>query len=275
VEDANAMKIGCSSWSFREAFGRRELDLLSFVPLAAELGLEGIEPLAGSFPSVSPRFLLELRSALVAHAIEISAVALSNNFAFPDEAERRQQCEDVIGWMRVCRELEVSVMRVFTGNVSEGVDTAQAEGWVRGCFEAVLPAAERLGVVLAIENHDAVMPDADSLAGLVMEFGSSALQLNPDPGGFLPGYMDKPAAECEMIYQEFETAVRLAANAHLHVFDPDADGCPTPLDVPRLLAILRKACYDRYLTLEYCGETDARAAVADAVRYLRPMVEGV
>ena len=47
------MKIGCSTWSFHDAFATRTLDQIGFAELAAELGLDGIELLTGTFPSVT------------------------------------------------------------------------------------------------------------------------------------------------------------------------------------------------------------------------------
>ena len=54
--------------------------------MAAELGLDAIEPLSADFPSASERFLTELRERLARTPVEISAIAVVNDFAHPDAA---------------------------------------------------------------------------------------------------------------------------------------------------------------------------------------------
>lgn len=267
------MKIGCSSWSFREAFGNRKLDLLSFVELAAELGLDGIEPLASAFPSVGDRFLQELRARLARFPVEISAVSLANDFARPDESERRWQCDDVVAWTFVCRDLGVGILRTFTGRLHEGIDRRRAKAWVYECYERVLPAAERAGVTLAVENHSDVCRLPEELVELILHFGSSSLQANPDPTNFLPVHAEKEESQREVIYSSLAKVARFAVHSHLQIRDFDGAGRPTNVDVARLLEVYRGACYDGYISLEYFGEGDAVDAVRRAVAFLRGLID--
>ncbi len=266
------MKLGCSSWSLRKRFDDRSLDLLGFVDLAADLGLDGVEPLTEVFPSVSKKLLRELRERLERRFVEISAIAAGNDFATRDPAERARQCEDLIGWIAVARELDVRRIRTFTGYYPEGVPRDEAKAWVAECYAKVLPAAERAGVALAIENHSSVMTSADELLEFVMRFGSDCLQLNPDPTNFLPHHDRVPEGERGVIYESLAKVARHAVHSHLKIRDFDADGRPTNVDVPRLLAVYRKACYDGYLSFEYFGDGDAEEAVRRAVAYLRPLL---
>jgi sugar phosphate isomerase/epimerase len=265
------MKIGCSSWSFRKAFESRKLDLLRFVELAPELGLDGIELLSGDFPSVSPRFLSELSARLAHLPIEISAVSVSNDFSCEDAAERLRQCEDVCAWCALLRDLGVRYLRTFTGYLHGSADVKQAKAWVYECYEQVLPAAERTNVTLAVENHSSVMSSAEELVELVWHFGSSCLQLNPDPTNFLPGYRQKSKREREAVYRSLETVARFAVHSHLKVQDLDDRGGPAHVDVPRLLAIYQRACYDGYLSIEYAGGGEPEAVVRKAAGYLRTL----
>jgi sugar phosphate isomerase/epimerase len=277
------MKLGCSSWSLRKLFDGRSLDLLGFVDLAAEIGLDGIEPLTNVFPSVSKKFLLELSERLSKRSVEISAISICNDFATSDPAERDAQCDDLAAWVAVAQELGVPRLRTFTGYYPEGalslrsgsrgsVDRETVRGWVAQCYAKVLPAAERANVALAIENHSSVMPSADELLEFVMRFASASLQLNPDPTNFLPRHDELPESERGRIYSELEKIARHAVHSHLKIRDFDSDGRPANVDVPRLLAIYRKACYDGYLSFEYFGDGDAVDAVRKAVAYLRPII---
>jgi len=266
------MKIGCSTWSFHHAFETRELDQLGFAQVAAELGLDGIELLTSTFPSVSPRYTGELQAGLRALSVDISAVSVSNDFGFDDADERKQQCEDVRRWTHVSRDLGVAVIRTFTGNVHEGVDPLEAKRWVYECYERVVPEAERVGVTLAVENHSGLMNSPEELAELVMHFGSDALQLNPDPTNFLPGHWRKPESEREVIYTSLERIARFAVHSHIKLRNFDATGRPTNVDVPRLLKIYRRASYDGYLSIECAGTEDPKEVVRKTLACLRPLV---
>lgn len=266
------MKLGCSSWSLRKRFDERSLDLLGFVDLASDIGLDGIEPLTNVFPSVSKKFLRELSERLSKRSVEISAISICNDFATSDPAERRAQCDDLAAWAAIARELGVPCLRTFTGYYPEGADRESVKGWVAECYAKVLPAAERANVALAVENHSSVMTSADELLEFVMRFGSASLQLNPDPTNFLPRHHELPESERGPIYSELEKIARHAVHSHLKIRDFDDAGRPTNVDVPRLLAVYRKACYDGYLSFEYFGDGDAVEAVRKAVAYLRPLV---
>ena len=267
------MKIGCSSHSFREFFERRELDLLSYVELAVELGLDAVEVLTSHFPSVSTRFLRELEESLTGGPVEISAISPSNNFGHPDAAERDRQCDDLVGWMHVAGDLGVDILRTFTGRVDGNVDAGDAKRWVHACYEKVVPEAERLGVTLAIENHGNLLNSAEELLELVWHFASSSLQLNPDPTNFLPGHFEKPESERGPIYDSLAKVARFTVHSHLKVRDFDEKGVPTNVDVPRLLAIYRKACFDGVISLEYPGGGDAHEVIRKSVAYLRGVLE--
>ena len=268
------MKLGCSSWSLRKRFNDRSLDLLSFVDLAADLGLDGIEPLTGVFPSVSKKFQRELRERLSRRFIELSAVSVCNDFALADAVERQRQCDDVIAWTAVARDLGVRVIRTFTGSTPPGVPRETAKAWVVECYAQVLPAAERANVTLAVENHSPVMHSADELVDFVMHFGSASLQLNPDPTNFLRRCHELPESERAPVYDGLTRVARHAVHSHLKIRDFDASGRPTNVDVPRLLGIYRKACYDGIISFEYFGEGDGVEAVRKGIAYLRPLIGG-
>jgi len=267
------MKIGCSSYTFRREFAARQLDLLGFVELAGELGLDGIEPLTADFPSVSPRFIGELRERLRRHPVVLSALSPANDFAHPDPGERRRQCDDVIAWTRIARDLGVGILRTFTGYLRPEVDRSTAAEWVYACYEQVVPEAERTNVTLAVENHGSLMGSADELTRLVMHFGSSALALNPDPTNFVPYHADRTEAEREPIYTELDAIARFAVHAHLKIGSFDAAGRPTNVDVSRLIDIYRRHAYDGFLSFETYTDVDARDCVVKALAYVRALLD--
>jgi hypothetical protein len=297
------MKITCSWWSFRDEFEKRTLDLFSFLALAAELGFDGIEAGASAFPSVSQRFLRELRGTVRVSPVDIAAITLSNHFACPEASEREEQCEDIIAWTFVCRELSVPVLCTSTGELREGTDEREARGWVYQCYEKILGAAERAGVTLAVapgRGERRLLRSCAELAEMVMHFGSDCLQLSVDPRDFLvdfpvlggesrrgsrtnskfqePSSKQVPKSKFQesskqqirgveagsatgATYASLDRVARLAVHSRLEVVDVHgtaAKDARAGLDLARVVQVLREACYDRTVSLEYLGDGDAR-----------------
>jgi len=271
------MKITCSWRSFRDAFEKRTLDLVSFLTLAAELGFDGIEAGAGVFPSVSQRFLRELRGIVRVSPVEIAAIRLANDFARPEASEREDQCDDIVAWTFVSQELGVPVLCTSTGELREGTNKREAKSRVYECYEKVLGAAERAGVTLAVgpgHGERRVLRSCAELAELVMHFGSGSLQLSADPRDFLAG--SSPVAS-EATYASLGRVARLSVHSRLDVLDAggrtarDAWG---GLDLARVIQVYRAACYDRTVSLEYLGDGDARKALREGVIKLRGLLGG-
>ena len=253
------MRIACSSRTFSGDFEGRRIDLLSFLDLAAELGLDGIECTPDVFLSISPRFLCELRPRLARGSVKISAVTLANDFDLPDAAERKNQCEDLTRWTAACRDLGVGVLCVRTGSLQEGIEPSRAAGWVRSCLEAVLPAAERAAVTLAVRNAPGVLSTPEELVEMVMRFGSSHLQLACDPAAV-------PAGGSRASLRQL---ARISVNSYLGLGDTDVDEADFTCDPLPVLETYRSGCYRGCLTLEYSGRKDPAKVVRNAVGRLR------
>jgi len=271
------MKITCSWRSFRDAFENRSLDLFSFLALAAELGFDGIEAGACVFPSVSQRFLKELRGTVRVSPVEIAAISLANDFARPEASEREEQCDDIIAWTFVCRDLGIPVLCTSTGELREGTAEREARARVYECYEKVLGAEERAGVTLAVRpgrGERRLLRSCAELTEMVMHFGSESLQLSVDPRDFLK---DSSPAATEATYASLGRVARLAAHSRLEVFDVEgktARGARSGLDLARVVQVYREACYDRTVSLEYLGDGDDREALKEGVAELRKLTGG-
>ena len=247
------MKIACCSWSFRKAFDRGELDLMTFIDLAAEAGFDGVEPATSTFASVRRRYLRDVTDRLTDRRIEISTLAVANDFAHPDPKERASQSDDVIGWLWVMKELGVERLRTFLGFPPDGADPDEMRARVWECCERIVPQAERTGRVLCVENHEGILGTADEVLKLIDHFATAYLQINVDPANFVAGQADRTPAEREPLYADAARLARHAQHFHLKLRDFDPEGNPSNLDVPRLLDILRKACYRGWISFEIFG----------------------
>lgn len=140
------------------------------------------------------------------------------------------------------------------------------------CYERIVPAAELTGRIITIENHEGIMGTADEVLKLIDHFATQHLQANLDPANFVPGHADRTPAEREPLYADAARLAKHAEHFHLKLRDFDADGRPTNLDVPRILRILRKACYRGWISFEIFGTEEPLEVAKKGLAYVRPLV---
>jgi sugar phosphate isomerase/epimerase len=126
---------------------------LDWIDLSAELECDGLELYSGFLESRAPRYLGEVRRRVEALGMRLPMMCYSPDFTMPDAAARRVEIEKQIEMIRVTAELGGTFCRTLSGQRRPEVQIQQGIQWVVGCIEACLPAAERHGVTLVIENH--------------------------------------------------------------------------------------------------------------------------
>jgi sugar phosphate isomerase/epimerase len=110
--------------------------------------------------------------------------------------------------------------------------------------------AEKRGVLLCIENHSSVNPDADGILAIIRAVGSPNLRTNPDPTNFIADYPERPQGSIDALYAMTERFSALMSNAHLKVFNFKPSGEHAYVDVKRILGIFRKARFKGHVVLE-------------------------
>jgi len=267
------MKIGISSWSYRKAIQSGRMDLIGFVDETAHLGAHGVEianwHLVGTDKAAA---LKRIADHARRRGLGISALIAGNDFALPAIADRAAEVAATIGWIRMAAGAGIERVNVFTGYHRDGQDPQMERARVVDCFGEVVPEAERCGVVLCLENHSSVHPDADGLLAIIRQVGSDHLRTNPDPTNFVAAFDRVDENARERIYTETAKIAPLAANAHLKINTFTPDGQVEFVDVPRLLRIYQQAGYDGYVVLEYWGDDDPEPPNAQGVALLKRLL---
>src|SRR5947209_855800 len=99
--------------------------------------------------------VVEAVATIRARGIEICAFDTSCSFNHTDLAERTRQLQDLWRWIALAEALAVPVLRVFGGAGESGPSVDEANAWVAGALTEAAPVAERAGVTIALETHDA------------------------------------------------------------------------------------------------------------------------
>jgi sugar phosphate isomerase/epimerase len=183
------LKLSLHSVSLSGFFYRGSpITLEELIPKVKLYGFDGVE-LMGKRPHANPgdlstesrRKLKELASS---NCVEIAAIAGYNDFSGPDAFKRELNILYVKELVKLARDLETDVVRVFAAGMTD-VDASipYHEHW-RLCVEAfkeVSKFAEDYGVTLALQNHPPIIESYEDVLDMIEEVGSDALKACIDP----------------------------------------------------------------------------------------------
>jgi len=86
--------------------------------------------------------------------VEVCALATSCHFALREKAEREEQIGDLISYIDLANALGCSRIRVFGGEMPDGVEPAGVVDWVADALSEVLDVAEQKHTYILLETHD-------------------------------------------------------------------------------------------------------------------------
>ena len=208
-----------------------------------------------------------MKQQVIDAGLEIAVYAASNNFVRPDSNVRRQEVADLNRNVDIALELGVDTMRVFSGDARDGVTLEQGMAWILDGLATCAAYAETRGVTLALENHGRFAGRSDQVRGIIEQVNSPALRANFDTGNFLLVGQDPLAAAHELaplvVLVHLKDMRVAGADETGHRFEL-ADGTVLTgsaigdglVDLPAVLAVLREAGYDGWLSLEFEGSED-------------------
>ena len=149
--------LGCPDWSFKHAAEQ-----------AAKHGYQALEVRVYNgdiIPAdLSQSERTSIRHILAENNIGIVGLGASTRFSFPDADERQANIDQLNQYIELAADLEVPLVRTFG---SPGQITISMEDAINYCAEAlnaVALNAERLGVAVALETHDAFCKGVDVAA---------------------------------------------------------------------------------------------------------------
>ena len=257
--------LGLAAYSFRrkmkwmkgkpneEARAGGDWGMLDFIDYCADHGCAGAELTSYFFPpEFDEAYLLKLKRQAYLRGVAVSGTAVGNVFTHPKGEERRKEIDYVKMWIRHAAVMGAPHIRVFAGNARKGVSQKEAEKNFLECYEECLELAGEKGVFLGLENHGGIVSEADALVRIMKAVDSPWAGINLDSGNF---HTADP-------YGDLAKIAPYAVNVQMKMsLKRKGAKEKEPMDLPRLLKILRTANYQGWFTLEYEEEEDAEKAV--------------
>jgi sugar phosphate isomerase/epimerase len=269
-------RIAVSTYSFWQ-FRRQELrDIEKCIDLAGDWGFDGVELLHRQMTSEDKGYLQRLKRRAFVNGLDLCGFSTHQGFLSPDADVRQRNIDHTIHCIELAYDLGIPTMRVNTGTwgtsrnfdelmknrgiepPKEGYTDEDGFGWVIASLEKCLPAAEKCGVLLGLENHWGLGRTAEGVLRIVNAIDSPWLQATADTGNF----REDPYDRLELLAPK---TVLLQAKTYY------GGGLwyALELDYPRIADIFRRHQYRGYVSLEYEGREDPLVAIPKSIALLR------
>jgi sugar phosphate isomerase/epimerase len=274
--------IGVSTYSYWQFNRAAYRDVAACIDLAAEAGFDGVEILLRQLGEAPDHALIaKLKRRAFVNGLCLMGLSTHQTFLTPDADKRKRNVELTKGQIEIAAKLGIPTMRVNTGTwgtsgsfdklmANKGVEPP-AEGYTdedgyKWCIDALgecARAAEKAGVTLGLENHWGLGRTPEGLLRIVGAVKSPWLKVTMDTGNFL----DDPYDKLEQIAPE---AVLVQAKTYY------GGGLwyTLELDYDRIAKLLAKHGYTGWLSLEFEGKDDPKAAVPTSLALLRKAFPG-
>jgi sugar phosphate isomerase/epimerase len=281
------MKLSVCHYSFHRRWEEEKWTLERLCQEVKSLGVNSVDFHARlvSRLGTPDDIVQEIKTTISKTGIDLSGFSLSTNFNIENSQEYQNMIKDTIVWMQVAAKIGAPVSRVFGGGLRNRLNID--EKTKRDIFQRVIDAlgvlskeAEKLGLILALENHGGLPCTGEEQVEMIEKVGSKYLMATVDIGNYL---------QCG---QEAVDGVRIASKycAYVHAKDfkkkPDSSmpwgwnvsPCIVgegDVDVTGCLSVLKKAGYDGYIALEYEGLEDERIGVPKSLEYVKSVMDRI
>jgi sugar phosphate isomerase/epimerase len=258
------LRLSIAGYSYRKYLDlkAKSMDLEGFASIAAEMGVDAIEPTAYYFADTSPAHLARLRGHCIRLGLDISGGAIGNNFCVADPAALKEQIATAKQWIERYSLLGAKSIRIFAGSVPRGEaeETARAR-----CVAAIQEACDHAGkhaIYLALENHGGITATPEQLLAIVHAVKHEWFGVNFDSGNFRTAdpYGDLARIAPYAIAAQIKTEIQKAGASKEEA------------DLPRLVKMLRNVNYRGYVALEYEAAEEPKTAIPRYVEALKKLM---
>ena len=243
---------------------------------AARLGFDGVEILHRQMTDESPAYVKKLKQAAFRNGLALPMLSIHQDFISEKADERKEAVEHTIRCIELASRLGIPSIRLNSGRWNTipsfddlmkvkgeeppitGYTDEDAFRWCIDGIQACLPAAEREGVLLALENHWGLTTKPENLLRIYKSVNSPWLGINLDTGNF-PG---DP-------YPEIEKLAPYASIVQAKTYYGGGEWYTLDLDYRRIAATLRRAKFRGWVSLEMEGKENPATAVPKSLEVLR------
>ncbi len=282
------MKISVSSYSFYQYIGQGKMTLTDVIPKAHEMGFEAVEfiDLPGHYDE-QVALATTLRAQADERGMAINAYTIGANLYRETAEESAAEVERLKKQVDIAAILGCSVMRHDACYATGKTGTSRSFGLMLPTIaenaRAITEYAAEKGIKTCVENHGYVAQDSLRVEQLFNAVAHDNFGLLVDVGNFVCADEDN----CTAVSRVAPYAV------HVHAKDMYKSATPAPgfgqtrgcnyfkgaivgegdVNVEKCLAILKRAGYDGYCSIEFEGSEDCIYGIETGLKNLTAMLE--
>ena len=268
-------RFGVSTYSYWHFKGDK-YPIERVIEDAGRMGFDGVEVLHRQMSGESVAYLNQLKRSAFRNGLDLIQLAIHQDFVSPDAQERRKQINHTLHCIELAAQLGAPSIRLNSGRwktIESFDDLMKVKGdepplvgytnddamkWCIDSIQECMPAAEKAGVILDLENHWGLTTKTEALLHIYKAVSSPWLGINLDVGNF-PG---DP-------YPEIEKIAPHANIVHFKTYFGGGVWYTLDLDYRRIAGILRNANFTGYVSLEMEGNEPAATAVLKSLELMR------
>lgn len=261
---STALKVSLNAYSFSKLLNDFNqgtaggVSLMSLLEFCARNNFDAIDPTGYFFPGYpkppTDDYLNTFKRTAFEYGLGISGTGVRNNFTPSDKAERATGIQLVKDWVEVAARLGAPVIRVYAdtqtpgktwGDVAEGFTREQVQAWMVDALAECAAYGKKFGVIIGIQNHGDFIQTGDQLLSIINAVNSDWCGAIVDTGKFASKdpYADIALVAPYAVNWQVKTSLTIAGN--------DA-----PMDLVKLLRIVRASGYRGYLPIETLAPKD-------------------
>lgn len=272
---ARRIPIAVSTYSYWH-FQEKKYPIENVIEDAARLGFDGVEILHRQMENETVPYMNKLKRLAFDNGLALPLLSIHQSFVQPKPEDRKKDIEHTLKCINLATQLGIPAIRMNTGSWRtvkrdanyykdgkeppiQGFTDQDAIKWCIESMQECLVAAEKAGIVLAIENHWGLSSNIDYLLEIYKPLASSpAMGMNVDTGNFV----GDP-------YPQFERLAPYATIVQAKTYYGGGHYYDLDLDYKRIAGILRKANFKGWVSLEMEGKEDPTTAVPKSLKVLR------
>jgi len=256
--------------------GLTMFDLLDF---CADHGLDGIDATSYYFPNYPDAppdsYLYDFKKRACQLGVAIVGTGTRNYFITTDKALRDNGVKHIKMWVEIASRLGAPVLRVFADDLTRNEPWKKAipdkpheevQKWVADCLHQCAEHGEKNGVIIGVQNHGDFNGSAAEFLQLIKMVDSEWCAPTLDTG-----YFNTPDP-----YVDIAAVAPYAINWTVKQSVFDGGYGTTPIDLDRILGIVRDAGYRGYLPIETLAQKgqpkDPFKTVPEYLKRLRAVI---
>ena len=268
-------RLGVSTYSYWHFEGPK-YPIDKVIDNAARLGFDGVEILHVQLEDETTARLNGYKRQALANSLDLISLTIHQDFVFPEAADRKKMIDHTLHCIDLAYELGTPAIRLNSGRwktIKTFEDLMKADGkepilpgyteddgfkWCIDSIQQCLPAAEKAGVVLAMENHWGLSGTVEGVLRILKGVNSPWFGVTLDIGNL----MGDP-------YPQIERLSPHARLVHFKTYFGGGVWYTHEIDYRRVANILAQANYHGYVDLEMEGKEDAETAVPKSLEVMR------